>query len=88
LLGEDLKYARLIYYHRILQGSLLEGVYGGLSLEVGQVGSPLVPGSPDGVLQSACLFFGADSPIGPVYVGYGHAVDGNGSFYLFLGRPF
>jgi len=88
LLGEDLKFARLIYYHRILQGSLLEGVYGGLSLEVGQVGTPLVPGSPDGVLQSACLFFGADSPIGPVYVGYGRAVDGNGSFYLFLGRPF
>jgi NTE family protein len=88
LLGEDLKFARLMYYHRILQGSLLEGVYGGLSLEVGQVGSPLVPGNPDGVLGSTCLFFGADSPIGPLYVGYGHAVDGNASIYLFLGRPF
>jgi len=42
LVGEDLKFARLMYYHRILQGSLLEGVYGGLSYEVGQVGGPLV----------------------------------------------
>jgi NTE family protein len=88
LYGEDLKFARLLYYHRILKGSLLEGVYGGLSLEVGQIGSPLVPGSPDGTLGSACLFFGADSPIGPIYIGYGRAVDSNNSFYLFLGRPF
>jgi NTE family protein len=89
LVGEDLKFARLIYYHRILQGSLLEGVYGGLSYEVGQVGSPLVPGNPDGVLQSMCVFVAADSPIGPVYLGYGRSLtDTNNSVYLYLGRPF
>jgi NTE family protein len=89
LVGEDLKFARLIYYHRLLKGSLLEGVYGGLSYEVGQVGSPLVPGNPDGVLQSTCVFFAADSPIGPVYIGYGRSLtDTNNSVYLYLGRPF
>jgi NTE family protein len=88
LVGEDLKFARLMYYHRILQGTLLEGVYGGLSFEVGQVGSPLVPGSPDGVLESMCFFLGADSPIGPVYLGYGRSVDADSSFYFYLGRPF
>jgi NTE family protein len=88
LVGEDLKFARLIYYHRILRGSLLEGVYGGLSLEVGEVGAPLVPGSPEGVLESACIFLAADSPIGPVYIGYGRSLDSNSSVYLYLGKPF
>ncbi len=89
LVGEDLKFARLVYYHRILQGSLLEGVYGGLSYEVGQVGGPLVPGNPDGVLQSTCVFVAADSPIGPLYLGYGRSLtDINNSVYLYLGRPF
>jgi NTE family protein len=91
LLGEDMKFARLMYYHRILEGSLLEGVYGGVSFEVGQVGNPVVPGSPDGVLESACIFFGADSPIGPVYIGYGRVlndINNSNSFYLYLGRAF
>ncbi|MEI7671248.1 MAG: patatin-like phospholipase family protein [Deltaproteobacteria bacterium] len=89
LVGEDMKFARLMYYHRILQGSLLEGVYGGLSYEIGQVSSPLVPGNPDGVLQSTCIFLAADSPIGPVYIGYGRSLtDTNNSVYLYLGRPF
>jgi NTE family protein len=89
LVGEDLKFARLMYYHRILRRSLLEGVHGGLSYEVGQVGAPLVPGNPDGVLQSMCVFFAADSPIGPVYIGYGRSLnDNNSSVYFYLGRPF
>ena len=88
LLGENLTFGRLMYYHRILRGSLLEGAYGGLSLEVGRVGNPLVPGGPEGMLKSACLFVAADSPIGPVYLGYGRAEDGNGSFYFYLGRPY
>ena len=29
----------------------------------------------------------ADTPIGPLYFGYGHTADGNSSWYLFLGRP-
>jgi NTE family protein len=88
LLGEDLKFGRLMYYHRILPGSLLDGVYGGLSYEVGQVGSPVVPGSPEGVLQSGCIFIAADSPIGPVYIGYGRSADQNSSVYFYLGRHY
>ena len=30
----------------------------------------------------------ADSPLGPIYLGYGRAQDGNSSFYFYLGRPF
>jgi NTE family protein len=88
LLGEKMQYGRLMYYHRIMRGTLLEGAYGGISLEVGKVGHPLVPGNPDGVLKSASIFVAADSPVGPVYLGYGRAQDGNSNFYFYLGRPF
>ncbi|HSO45030.1 MAG TPA: esterase, partial [Rhodoferax sp.] len=67
---------------------LLEGAYGGVSLELGKVGSPLVQGSPEGWLKSGSLFIGADTPVGPAYLGYGRAMDGNQSFYFFLGKPF
>jgi NTE family protein len=89
LVGEELKFGRLMYYHRLFKGSLLEGAYGGLSFEVGQVNKPLVPGSPDGVLESACAFIAVDSPLGPVYLGYGRALeDSDSSIYLYLGNPF
>jgi len=88
LYGEDLVFGRLMYYHRILQGSLLQGAYGGFSLEAGKVGNPLFPNGPTGVLRSASIFVAADSPIGPAYLGYGHAQDGNSSYYFYLGRPF
>jgi NTE family protein len=88
LLGEDLKFARLMYYHRILRGTLLEGAYGGVSLEYGKVGKPLVPGNPDDWLESASIFVAADSPLGPAYFGYGRARDGNDNFYFYLGRSF
>jgi NTE family protein len=87
LLGESMTFARLVYYNRLAQLHLLEGVFVGGSLEVGQVRQPLVPGSPTGTLKSAALFFGLDSPIGPLYLGYGRAEGGNSSFYFYLGRP-
>ncbi|RPJ45547.1 MAG: esterase, partial [Betaproteobacteria bacterium] len=88
LYGENLTFGRAMYYHRILKGTILEGAYGGFSLEAGRVGNPLVPGSPEGLLKSASVFVAADSPIGPAYLGYGRAKDGNDSFYFYLGRAF
>jgi NTE family protein len=46
-----------------------------------------VPGSPTGLLKSASVFLGLDTPVGPLYLGYGHAADGNSAAYLYLGRP-
>lgn len=88
LLGEELKFGRMMYYHRILEGSIFEGAYTGFSIEVSKIGDPLVPGNSEDWLNSASLFFGADSPLGPVYLGYGRAEDDNSSFYFYLGRPF
>lgn len=87
LMGESLAFGRLVYYHKLARFRLLEGMYGGFSLEAGRVGKPLVPGGPEGLLKSGSLFLGLDSPVGPLYVGYGRAADGNSSLYLFLGRP-
>jgi NTE family protein len=67
---------------------LLDGAYGGLSIEAGKVGNQLVPGNPDGLLVSGAAFIAADTPLGPAYLGYGHARSGNSSFYFYLGRPF
>ena len=78
-----------MYYRRIWPGGvLLEGAYGGFSLEAGEVGKQLVPGNPDGLLKSTSVFVAVDSPIGPAYLGYGRALGGVSSFYFYLGFPF
>jgi NTE family protein len=87
LMGESIAFGRLVYYHRLVRQTLLEGVYAGFSLEAGKVGKPLVPGSPTGTLYSGSLFLALDSPVGPVYLAYGRADDGSSSAYLYLGRP-
>lgn len=88
LIGEKLAFGRAMYYHRILRGTLFEGAYGGFSLELGRLENPLVPGSPSGTLRSASVFVAADTPLGPAYLGYGHARDGQSGWYFFLGRPY
>lgn len=87
LIGEDLRFARLVYYNRVAHWQLLEGIYVGGSLEVGRMGRPLVPGNQQGTLYSGSLLFGVDTPIGPLYLAAGHAARGYNAFYLFLGRP-
>jgi NTE family protein len=86
--GEKLSYGRVMYYHRILRGSLLEGAYGGFSLEAARIGNPLVPGNTDDWIRGASIFIAADTPVGPAYLGYGRASGGNSNLYFYLGRPF
>jgi NTE family protein len=86
LLGERLAFGRIVYMGRIAQQQLFDGLYAGVSLEAGKMDKPLVPGSPTGLLKSVAAFFSIDSPLGPLYLGYGHAADGNHSVYLYLGQ--
>jgi NTE family protein len=88
LYGETLAFGRAMYYHRLTRQTLLEGAYGGFSLEAARIGNPLLPGSQDGWLNSIGLFVAADTPLGPAYLGYGYAADGNKSMYFYLGKPF
>jgi NTE family protein len=88
LFGQKLLFGRLMYYQRVLRGSLLEGAYAGVSLEVGRMYEPIVPGNNDALIRSGSLFVAADTPVGPAYLAYGRATDGNSNLYFYLGRPF
>ena len=88
LVGASLEFEQLMYYRRVSRSGLFDGAYAGLSLESGKVGDPLVPGNPSSRLNSAALFLGIDTLIGPVYFGYGRAEDRTQSFYFFLGNLF
>ena len=87
LLGESLAFGRVVYYNKLARQDFLEGLYAGFSLEAGRVGGPLVPGSPTGLQKSVSAFFAMDTYVGPLYIGYGYAVGGSRSFYLYLGIP-
>jgi NTE family protein len=86
LLGETLSFGRFVYYHKLAGTNLIKGLYGGFSLEAGEVGNPLVAGSPTGVISSGSIFLAVDTPLGPAYIAYGHASDSNNSLYFMLGR--
>jgi NTE family protein len=87
LVGSTLEFGSLQVYRRIARGGLFQGAYGGVSLETGRVGDPLIPGNPSGRLNSIGLFVGMDTLIGPVYLGYGLAEDHTQGVYFFLGTP-
>jgi NTE family protein len=82
---------RLIYYRRVGRGG--SGVldlpaYAGLSLEAGNTWLHRSDMSIDDLRTNGSLFFGVDSPLGPVYLATGFDEDGDKAFYLFLGRTF
>ncbi len=87
LLGRSYKFGRLVYGHQITKLPLLQGVFGGFSLEAGQVDNPLIESNTSGLIRAASVFLATDTPIGPVYLGLGHAEGGNTALYLFLGIP-
>jgi NTE family protein len=81
---------RLIYYRRIGRGG--EGVldlpaYAGVSLEAGNTWLERDDMFTD-LRMNGSVFFGLDTPLGPVYLATGFDEDGGKAFYLFLGRTF
>lgn len=88
LMGEELVFGRAMYYRRISPGKLLEGLYGGVSFEIGRVSKPLVPENLETWRRSVAAFVGMDTYVGPLYFGLGRAADGATSIYLVLGPAF
>jgi NTE family protein len=74
-LGQGFLFGLPLYY-----GGSLE--YGGVFADIEDLGSFA------DYIAAGSLFLGADTPVGPVYLAYGHAEGGNDAVYLFLGRPF
>ena len=87
LLNRRYIFGRLQYYYRLLDVPLFEGLYAGVAGEVGNYGPPLVEGNPSGTIYSGSAYLAFDSPLGPMYLGYGLAKGGSQALYFYLGRP-
>jgi NTE family protein len=88
--GSELAFGRLMYYKRTyaLPDILGSGLYVGGSLEAGRLTNRVAAGLPEkGTLTSASVFLGADTFLGPAYVGVGVGEAGRWNFYLLLGVP-
>ena len=87
LSGQHYAFAAAAYYRSIGEGGIVP-LYAGVSLEAGNVFQNRDDISFSNAIYAGSLFLGADTPIGPVYLGYGYAEGGNDAFYVFLGRAF
>ena len=87
LTGQQAGLARVIYLRRIKDLQFFKA-YLGASLEVGNVWENTGDMSLNDTLFAGSAFVGADTPIGPIYLGYGHAETGDHSLYLYLGPLF
>ena len=83
--------ARVVYYRQIGRGGsgVLElPAYAGVSFEVGNTWNKRSDASVESLRHDASLFFGADTPLGPLYLAAEYDDRHQTAFYLFLGRSF
>ena len=85
LSGPNVGLARAIYLRQLTSG--LVSTYAGASFETGNVWEERSDIGFDSLRFGSSLFVGADTFIGPLYLGYGMADGGYDALYLFLGRP-
>lgn len=85
--GQHLGLMTLVYQRRLSAGAFLS-TYAGAAIQAGNVWEDKDDISSNNVIGSGTLFVGTDTPVGPVYVGFGLAEGGNNAGYLFLGQPF
>jgi NTE family protein len=89
---QDFVFGRLVYRTKLADIPLFEGIYVGASIEAAHL-KPLIPiwqgERVDGYLDlmAGSVYLGIDSPLGPLYVGFGYANRDNRAIYLYLGRP-
>jgi NTE family protein len=87
LTGTEVGYGRINYNYRLAQADLFDGAYIGISLEAGRIGESAFGPSRTSLRRGGSIYFAFDSPLGPVYLAYGHADGGRQAAYFFLGRP-
>jgi NTE family protein len=93
LKGDDLSYAN-VRAERII-GRLPLGLRGdmrmGLAVEGAKIGTPYTETNLKGWINSTAIYLGGETPLGPVYLGYGYSSSGStggySNLYLFLGTP-
>ena len=85
-------FGRLIYRSQVAKIPVVEDVHVGFSVEGARL-NPVIPVwrgkviSGDLNVFAGSVFVGIDSPLGPLYLGFGYANSDNKAVYLFLGRP-
>jgi NTE family protein len=87
LLGLNSLLLRGVYYRRLGSGGSLFSLpaYVGGSLEAGNVWLDRDSAGFDDLRGAASIFVGVESPLGPVFLGYGRSERGIDSFYLHFG---
>jgi NTE family protein len=80
----------LIYSYRVLQlpSTIGEGIYAGCSVEAGNLWEAESSVSPGDLRYSGSIFVGADTLLGPAYLGLGLSDSGESAWYLYIGRVF
>lgn len=87
LTGRHSALATLSYYRRLNQLNIFK-IYAGFTLEAGNVWDRSQDIGFDDLRYSGSVFFGADTPIGPMYLAYGHSDGGESAVYFYVGNPF
>lgn len=90
LSGQNMALARMIYYRRMTQTSMLPlnfPLYLGLSLERGRARNN-DNAFDSGYINAASIFLGLDTPLGPLNFSYGFNDEREKALYLNLGKSF
>jgi NTE family protein len=77
----------LVYMRRIVDIQLFK-TFAGASIERGNVWQDSKDISFGNSITAGSVFVGVDTPIGPLYLTYGHTNTGDYSFYIYLGPRF
>ncbi len=85
--GNYLLFGRASYYYRLTPPALTRGFFAGFSLEAGNAWRERGDVSLGDLRSGMSAFIGADTGLGPLYLGLVHAPRGDTGLYLFLGRP-
>ena len=86
--GNYLAFARLSYYRRLEDTPVLtRGLFIGGSLEAGNAWNERGDAKLSDLRSGMSLFLGADTGLGPMYLGLTYAPRGAAGLYLFVGRP-
>lgn len=85
--GQHAGIVELIYLRRLSNVRFFR-TFAGISLETGNVWQRTGDISWDNTILAGSLFVGFDTPIGPLYVGYGRTDTDRGGAYVYLGPRF
>lgn len=88
LLGNYVAFSRLTWYWRLPYAPLAaRGLFLGATAEVGNAWATKVAARDGNLRTGMSVFVGADTGLGPLYLGLTHAPRGETGVALFLGRP-